>query len=231
LRAAPQHVGHSIARVTYVDADCYFFSSPQRLLERFEATSAAVMVTPHNYSPEYDESEKAGRFCVQFLPFRDTDKAAEILEWWQERCVEWCYTHHEPGRFGDQKYLDEWPRLFGDAVFILDDPVLALAPWNVEELMGVARAEGNKTPCMYHFHGLKFIGPRKVQLYLYYRLSKRTIKRFYHPFLKELALSFEVLSQYGYRFEVARPHYSLGERYSRAIHTLRAELRTARIVR
>jgi hypothetical protein len=51
------------------------------------------------------------------------------LTWWHERCIEWCYDRYEPDRYGDQKYLDEFPDRF-DGVRVSSHVGAGLAPWN-----------------------------------------------------------------------------------------------------
>ena len=44
--------------------------------------------------------------------FRTTESGMECLDWWRDRCNEWCYFRLEDGKMGDQKYLDDWPTRF-----------------------------------------------------------------------------------------------------------------------
>lgn len=218
-------------RATYIDADCLFFCSPARLLDRFEASGADVMITPHNYAAEYDQSETSGRFCVQFMTFKTTDRSRTILSQWQAQCAEWCYDRIEPGRFGDQKYLDMWPTEFGESVYILDDPCLALAPWNVESLHSLCDGlpQGLSGTCMYHFHGFRLLSRNRAQLYSYYRLSPDTVDRFYRPYLAAYESALKLLNRLDHRIQIKRARFSLGERYTRAVQWSRGELRTARL--
>src|SRR4051812_13749246 len=39
----------SVKRVTYLDADLFFFSDPRRLLEELDVSSGDVLITPHAY--------------------------------------------------------------------------------------------------------------------------------------------------------------------------------------
>lgn len=145
----------SAERLTYLDADLYFFRDPGEIFALFEASGAAVLVTEHGFDPEYDKSEIVGRFCVQFLTMDRSDRARELRAWWQDRVIEWCYDRREPGRFGDQKYLDQWPLLFGDRLFILPRHDWALAPWNVR--MEDRLAKGKADPVFYHFHSFRLV--------------------------------------------------------------------------
>ena len=111
--------------VTYVDADLMFFSSPEPLLA--ELGDGSILLTRHGYVAGQDT--RAGRFCVQFLPFRRDANGLAALRWWHERCLEWCYDRPEDGKFGDQAYLDDWPDRFR-GVRVLRHPG-ALAPWDV----------------------------------------------------------------------------------------------------
>ena len=98
-----------LEEVTYLDADLLFFSSPEPLFA--EMGDASVLITPHRFAPEYAHHEASGTYNVQFLTFRRAG-GLEILRWWHDRCVEWCFNRLEDGKLGDQKYLDDWPERF-----------------------------------------------------------------------------------------------------------------------
>lgn len=159
-------------RVTYLDADLFFYADPALLLDEFSNSGKHVLITEHAYPPKMASSKRAlrsGRFCVQFVTFRRTAEAAKVMIWWQARCLEWCFARVEDGKFGDQKYLDNWPTLFGDQVHVLEQRKKTLAPWNVEYFSELE--ENSLAPVFYHFHGFRYIAPGKVRLYSGYRIS------------------------------------------------------------
>lgn len=159
----------TVDRVTYLDADLFFFSDPRLLLAELDESQKQVLITEHAYAPEYSFwQEQAGRFCVQFITFTRGAGAGVVLRWWQEKCLEWCFARIEPGRFGDQKYLDEWPGLFGQYVHIVQQVEKTLGPWNVRL---TARNQQRLSPVFYHFHGFRFLGPRRVRLHDRYRVG------------------------------------------------------------
>ena len=90
-------------RVTYLDSDLFFFSSPEIIFNEFESSGKHVLITEHAYSPKFDRTAQSGRFCVQFMTFRRTPEGLGVMKWWQDRCLEWCYDRYEDGKFGDQK--------------------------------------------------------------------------------------------------------------------------------
>jgi SAM-dependent methyltransferase len=147
--------------VTYVDADVFFFSDPQPLFD--ELGDDAVMIVPHRYAPQYRHKEpETGTFNVQWLTFKRDPDALATLEWWHERCIEWCYHRWEDGKIGDQGYLNDFQRLF-DRVHVLEHPGGGLAPWNVSayrlgERDGLAQVDG-KPLVFYHHHSLRLYKP------------------------------------------------------------------------
>jgi len=118
----------TISRITYVDADMFWFSSPAAVLEEME--HASILVTEHRHPPHLAHHQRFGLFNVGLLAFRNDAMGRACLDWWRDRCLEWCYDRMEDGKYADQKYLDEWPTLFGSALHILKHPGVNLAPWN-----------------------------------------------------------------------------------------------------
>jgi hypothetical protein len=137
--------------VTYIDADCWLAGPAAVLLDRFAASDADCMITPHAYTPHRDRTATAGTYCVQFMPFRRGADALAILRWWQDRCLEQCSSQLGQGPLGDQGHLEDWPERFGARVYVLDQPELTLAPWNIERFWN----QGAPRPCLYHFQGFR----------------------------------------------------------------------------
>jgi len=166
--------------VTYVDADMHFRKSAHTLLDEFVGNEpAAVMVTPHDYLPKYDQSQVSGKYCVQFMPFRRTSSQA-VLEDWQAKCIDWCFSRPQAGKFGDQKYLDAWPEQFGQAIHIQRNTTLLAAPWN-------ARARAPHDIVAYHFHGLRRVSRRWLALHPGYSVPAGIRDAIYAPYILELA--------------------------------------------
>lgn len=158
----------TVSRVTYLDADLFFFDSPQILLDEFEFSGKHVLITDHAYAPEYDQTAASGRFCVQFMTFRNTQEGLQVLRWWQDRCLEWCFNRMENGKFGDQKYLDDWPQRFIDEVHVLRQVEKTLAPWNLSRFCKPGILKAN--PVFYHFHGLRIVSKDRIVLFSGYKL-------------------------------------------------------------
>ena len=140
----------SIERVTYLDADLWFLKSFRPIFEEFEQSKKEVLITPHYYSPTYDQSATSGFFCVQFVTF-SKESISQVASDWFRNCVEWCYNRFEDGKFGDQRYLEKWPQDYPNRVCVLSNRRAILAPWNAQTL-----AYSEAIAC--HFHGFKFWG-------------------------------------------------------------------------
>ncbi|NDC23251.1 MAG: glycosyl transferase [Proteobacteria bacterium] len=177
----------NIDTVTYVDADVWFLSSPQLILNELQLSGKQVLITEHGYDPKYDQTQNCGRFCVQFTSFQRSEGAREVLDWWKSRCLEWCFARFEDGKFGDQKYLDVWPDLFANSVHVYTKPQHTLAPWNVEWYLNSSMSSKTARPVLYHFHGLRLFLDRTC-LFDGYFISRNTQKLFYAPYLEHITL-------------------------------------------
>ncbi len=179
----------TITRVTYVDADLWFRKDPAPIFQELDASGKAVLITDHGYAPEHDQSETSGQYCVQFMTF-DRLHGESVRQWWQDRCVEWCFARFEDGKFGDQKYLDIWPIRFRGTVHVLQDKELALAPWNASRF-----PYGQSI--FYHFHGLRIASTDLIRIGNY-PLPEVVITYVYKPYLRDLRFAAQTLFGVGF---------------------------------
>jgi|SRR3989338_3355059 len=176
--------------IAYVDADFFFFSNPSLVYD--ELGNNSILIIGHRFPSYLKHLEKYGIYNVGFLSFRRDDVGLKCLNWWREKCIEWCYDRLEDGRFSDQKYLDDWTNRF-KRVVILQNKGAGLSPWN---LANYQLSENNgqimvdaEPLIFYHFHDLK-----EVQKWLYdpcltqykVRLDSFLKRHIYSPYIREL---------------------------------------------
>lgn len=184
---------YNVESCTYLDADVYFYLSPKIIFD--EMGDKSILITEHRFSPEYKRDEKEnGKYCVQFITFKNDSYGLEALTWWKDQCIIWCYNRHEDGKFGDQMYLNDWTTRF-QKVHVLQHLGGGLAGWNIsqyeffrdeEKFFGIEKKSGKEFDVVfYHFHYLRFytngkldLGPRII--------SKKVKEYFYKPYLMEL---------------------------------------------
>jgi len=150
-----------VSDITYIDSDLCFFDDPELIYSEIGENSIAI--TPHRFSGLNKFREKWGLYNVAFNYFRRDNDGLDCLNWWRDRCLEWCYDRLEDGKFADQKYLDDWPIRF-KKVHVLNNAGVNLAPWNVGD---VEFHKANNKICVdksplifYHFHGIKKVTPK-----------------------------------------------------------------------
>ena len=200
----------------YIDADMVFYQNPQVLLDEMPPT-ANVLITEHRYTPQYDKSKLSGKYCVQFMYFDNSENGKKVLNWWRDRCLEWCFNRHEDGKFGDQKYLDDWLTRF-QGVYSLQHLGGGLAPWNVQKFdfqLVKNKISGNLKPkngqnteganfeaVFFHFHGVKlFENDKAIFAPKMYVLTDTVKAIFYHPYLQKLKNAQTKLTAFDAKFK------------------------------
>jgi hypothetical protein len=175
--------------VTYVDADIFFLSSPDLLF--MELGDNSVLITPHNFSPQYEKELKNGIYNAGFISFRNNEFGLTALKWWDTRCREWCYKKKEDGKFGDQMYLNELSKFEGVHTLKHNG---CLANWNIQQydfqinnakITGKTKNGESFDTIFFHFHYLKFFDTYEVELGRKY-ISPNVYELFYKPYIKRL---------------------------------------------
>jgi len=198
-----RHYEH-IDVLTYVDADLYFFSSPEPIYQ--ELANESLLITPHDFPARLKWQEKFGRFNVGLALFRNDEPAHSALSWWREQCLEWCFDRVEEARFADQKYLDQWPTLFPH-LKILASHAGAVGPWNWMNYEIVCRHGDilvNGEPLItYHFQSLSLhLGRIYATPPRYQKMPGRTRRSIHLPYVRDLAAAERVA---GNATNAARP--------------------------
>ncbi len=189
-----------IERVTYLDADLFFFANPEPIFSAMEAAQASVLVTEHRFPEWLRHYERHGKFNVGVLSWRNDQAGRGCLERWREECLAWCFDRLEAGKYADQKYLEAWPERLGAKLLVLQHRGVNLAPWNWAgaEIAGEpceARAAGGRVrvgdDALVVFHFARFRPVRSDQWWqagqLDYGVMPRCLRNaIYGPYVRAL---------------------------------------------
>jgi len=197
----------SVDRITYLDADLWFFADPEAVFD--EIGDAPVAIVEHRFSPANVHLEKgSGRFNVSWVTFRRVPEAAACLARWQAQCLEWCHDRAEEGKNADQKYLDEWPALY-PGLRVISTAGAGIAPWNVasvelSETAGTVKVQGSPL-YFFHFHGLRKVGRRiydPVLLHFFTEPTPVLKDHVYGPYVCTLEAILSLLGEKGPSLQV-----------------------------
>jgi hypothetical protein len=200
-------LNYNLSSCTYIDADMIFYNDPKILLDEMKGRS--VLITEHRYTADYEQSAISGKYCVQFMCFKNNEAGMEVLNWWRERCLEWCYDRLEDGKFGDQKYLDDWTERF-NCVHVMQYPGGGIAPWNVQQydwigtsILREKKSGKNYSLIFFHFHGVKFFTNGLISCCPpIYDLSREIKTGLYYPYFRMLITLEKQLRAEGVSFNI-----------------------------
>lgn len=182
-------INYNLDIITYIDADTFFYSSPEPFFNEMENKS--VLILPHNFSPKYQHEIINGIYNAGYISFKNDKDGLTALRWWTDKSIEWCYRKKENGKFGDQMYVNELANFQG--VYSIKH-LGGLANWNVEQyefeiedghIYGITNSKENFEVIFYHFHYMKFLIPREVELGRKF-ISDKVLEIFYKPYIKYL---------------------------------------------
>jgi hypothetical protein len=171
--------------VVYLDADLYFFNDPSPIF--LNNKNYCVLLSEHDYEEKNNAVEEiCGKYNSGFMIFKNCKTSIDVLKWWQEKCIDWCYDGVDNGRFGDQKYLEFMPQLF-EGIYSISTPGVNIAPWNEDKYIFSNRKDkvyinGKKLIC-YHYCGLRLINKKHFALLIGSQIQNMLI---HPPYVKEI---------------------------------------------
>lgn len=205
-----EHYGEP--RCTYIDADMYFYQSPRCLLEDITKAGCDVGIMRHGFIQNKENMRyirTSGEYCVEFNTFFHTENGMRVLNWWCRQCLACCTEKADEIHFGDQKYLEQFQKLFA-GVYVHQNQGAGVAPWNIarfelenEDGGGAILLREKETKKMfplifYHFQQIRYLSERSADInaYLYpHRASLKLRDTIYLPYMRRLSEKRRFLSE------------------------------------
>ena len=176
--------------ITYLDADLYFFSSPKIIFDEIKNKSIAII--EHRFNWITKRQIKYGKFNVGWITFKNDNQGLNCIKEWMVNCLNWCYQKVEKNRFGDQKYLDNWPFKY-DNLHVVRNKGANVAIWNIGNYYLSKKNEqifiDNEKLIFYHFANFNQMSLRCFKSNLsrvFIRLSGIIKSDIYLPYAKEI---------------------------------------------
>ena len=185
---------YELSDITYLDSDLFFLNNPKVIFD--EIKNSSVAITEQGLSE--DRAKLYGKYCVQYMFFRNDEEGCKTLSWWRDKCIEWCFQRFEGDKYGDQKYLDKFPEL-SPSLCVISNPSAGIAPWNMHKYTykdGCIVKDDKKYPFVfYHMHGIMAeIKEPTLTLKSYdFKFNNEQLEFFLKPYAK---LNMEVLNKY-----------------------------------
>lgn len=187
---------------TYIDADMRFYDDPDQLVDEMIMAGKSVQLIEHRFHNGFSgkvQEELSGRYCVEFNTFKNNKEGMRVLDVWRRQTIEKCEDSDNKKHFGDQMYLEHWAEDY-DCVHILENRGAGLAPWNINRYRMLRANDGEiwvtydneKCPVrvvFFHYHDLKYITPKKVNIGVhkrYWKLNMGLVYHLYKEYLREL---------------------------------------------
>ena len=164
---------HSTAtRLTYLDCDLYFWNDPSIIFKN--QPDCSVLLSPEEqYNPSRGDKfmrymqKVTGYYNSGYISFKKDVIGLACLNWWKEKCIERCEIIPNEGFFGDQKYLDQIPKLFSSSCDITT-PGVNIGIWNDLKFQFSEDDDSvyvnNHRLIFYHFCGLRVVNKNKIEL-------------------------------------------------------------------
>jgi hypothetical protein len=201
IKYVMDHFG--IQSVMYLDADLYFFDKPDKIFDEWKDYSILMCTQRGSYELESNH----GHYQAGLLGFRRDGYGIPCLSWWKGKCLDWCFDRIDKNnnRWGDQKYLEEWPYEF-KAIKVVKDLGIDAAPWNtafynnftIENKNNEVYVNKDKL-ILYHFGSLDIFPNNEFDLWKLHPVvfNRKLIEYIYNPYLQDIIQTIATLRRKG----------------------------------
>ncbi|WP_461207371.1 glycosyltransferase family protein [Clostridium sp. DL1XJH146] len=194
---------YGVQSVVYLDADQFFFQNPKPIFDKWKDYS--ILMCTQRGDAELENIH--GYYQAGLLGFRRDNYGSPCLEWWKNKCFEWCHEKRDENgdRWGDQKYLERLPEKF-KSIKVVKDIGINAAPWNVvfNNNFNISNKNNDiyiedEKLIVYHFGSLLIYKNGEFDLWKLNPLDfrKEVIEYIYKPYLKEINKTIGILIKHG----------------------------------
>ena len=208
--------------VYYMDPDIRLYSRLDPITEG--SPEKTLYLAPHlldcriaddNPYPEYHHLWE-GIFNLGFCAIRRTAECARILDWWDARLQNYCYSDYTDGLHTDQKWMDYAPAFFTVQLQVVSHYGVNVAHWNLIErpltFVNGTYYAGSDPLIFFHFSGFDFKGAlfnKGVPLERQKAYTNSLLMDFaseYRQAVKDNGYDYYIKLSYGYaRFDTGMP--------------------------
>lgn len=176
---------YNLDSILYLDADLFFFKDVKEIYDEWGDHS--IFLTKLRLSRKWEQ--RRGLYSAGLVGFKRDKSGISCLRSWKRKCLKWCYDRQEYGLWGDQKYLNEWPRLFSK-IKISANKGINFGPWNIQRGSKVHTENGliycdNQELVCYHFSGFQIINEYEYVLCKYTKKTARA-EKIYSVYINEI---------------------------------------------
>jgi hypothetical protein len=200
-----------VDRIIWLDGDMQMLSNTETIFDEWGNDS--IILTEQYYTDYHEPLIKTyGRFQAGFVGFCKDNEGLKALRWWKAKCIEWCYSIFQDGRWADQKYLDNIPELF-QKVGVIKSLGINMTPFILyrlnfeqEKYLEIDQDEisiNNTKMVLYHYYGFKYLDDSTCDLCSYWmKFSRNSVENLYVPYIKASKAAIDEI-------EVILPKYKL----------------------
>jgi len=179
----------SVDEIVYLDADLFFFQSPEVLFD--EIGNSSISIIPHRFNFLNSIRNIYGYYNVGWVSFKGDKEGIACMNKWLNDNLKWCFDKLTFSKYADQKYLNYWEKDFRN-VYVIKNKGANVAPWNVGNYKVGLKNEiiyVDEVPLVfYHFAGMKFIDETyytTISSYFSF-VTPEIINLIYYPYILRL---------------------------------------------
>ena len=212
----------ALDHILWLDSDIVFYSSPEPVFA--ELNTCHILLTKEGFKGRNKRlSARYGTYNTGLMGFRKSVISLDCLEYFRNRCIDWCYDKVIPGKWSDQMYVNDWTVRF-KKVRVSNNPGINATAWNIQE-SDVKRYNNDlyindHKLVFYHYSGFRILGENKFDLCCYINLPPTVVKLLYNDYVKKYQDAIRLVDAYDASFN---PYKGPNTNYSKNYYVVNEE--------